>query len=458
MKISFKHLLIWVSLAYAVSCIPIEDTFEPTINDLFVGDTYFLEDTLTAETILTDNFGLEVAYVEIVQIAGETASDWTVSDSVSLRGGRRFEFAYQSVIPQNAAPGLYEITVEVIDAGGNSSFIRRRFNLLGDIRGPIFIEELDLFQDPSRTEIFEIVNGRYRVCRQSILVVEGKAIDNIGIRRITAQLGDFPANTRLIDPPVDTLSLLGAFNGSLIVPIDVPDDTELELVVTVTDTDGNQRSDSIPIIVNCDDEIPIIDSIRFDVNFDGNNTVNLIELDSFQVTSIGLRDNRALENLLVFFNPIGEEVDTLYNIPLNGVPEADSAYVIGQNGGDPIRFILPSVAQFGDVYQAVFVITDTVGNLSEVEVFTIGVDNDAGPRITVAELEVNNTLIESDSTNGTAASPFMVQEFDQIEILGKVEDDRSIENVTVLWGEETAQEGVLNYSPGFTLTTFDFDN
>lgn len=453
----FVRLLLFFALAYTSACIPIEDTFGPRINNLFVQDRYAVQDTLIATSILTDNFSLEKAYINIVQIAGATASPWQVSDSLDL-AGRRFEFEYKTFIPLNAVPGTYEINIEVLDAGGNRTFLRGSFLVTADVRGPVILEDIDLLiEDPAAP--YQIIDGRYRLCRQSLILLQGKVTDNVGIRRISAQLGNLPGVTRLIDPPVDTLFVEDAFGNDLRVPATIADGTELDLVVEVTDIEGNTVRDTVLIIVDCDDEIPLISDIAFDPELDSLGNLELIEGESFEVTELFISDNRALETLYIFFNPVGEDLDTVYQVPLNSISEADIAYV--QNRlGDRLNFSLPPEAEFGATYQILFLASDTSGNFSEPSTYTINVRNDTPPRITVAEVLINNVLQEADSTQGTAAAPFLIRPRQQVSLLGKITDDREIRRIEVSWGLEGREQNIQTLTSGQLIgtTTFDFDD
>ncbi|MGF1533994.1 MAG: DUF4625 domain-containing protein [Bernardetiaceae bacterium] len=435
------------------ACIPIEDAFNPNINDLDVGDQYALEDTLRVRAILTDNFNLTRAFIEIVQIAGERESPWQISDSLHLQG-RRFELEYKAKIPLDAVPGTYEVSVVVVDAGGNESFLRGRFVVRGDIRGPQEIEPIRLLEPAD--DPFLIVDGRTVVCRQTLLQLEGVIRDNIGIARVRAQLGDLPGITRLVTPSQEEVRLQEVFADGIRIPSNIPNGQTLDLLIEATDTDNNTIRRTIPLLVFCDDVAPLIENLSTSPAFDSlSREVNVIEGGVLTITDLLVSDDLGLDRLWVFFNPIGSTRDTLYNLLLDDAFALNLDDLEAINNG-PLVLPLPEVARFGDRYEVVLLARDMSGNLSEPQGLVINVRNDAAPRITITEVLINNRLQESDTTQGTAARPYQIRERERVNLRGKITDDRQLSEIAFVWGG--TQVLLLNESDLGNTAVFDLED
>lgn len=456
---SLRRFWYWSVLVYLTACIPIEDTFEPNINNLIVAPEFAVDDTLRAVAVLTDNFALREAIVRITQISGESESPWSVRDTLSLEG-RRFEFEYQTVIPLDAVVGTYDINVEVFDEGGNNTFLRGSFLVTEDTRGPVIIEPLRLIEPAD--EPFRFINGRAVVCRQDILQLAGKAADNIGIERVSVQPNNLPGISRIITPPVDTLDLEGVFGNDLRIPVSVQNGTEIDLVVRVTDVEGNDVPDTLRVLVSCDDTPPTIDTLGFTPAADSLGVVRVLEGETFEISTLTVSDNAALERLFILFNPATPTAtpDTSYNIALNNFQIADIAYLRQQLSGQPIEFQLPDEAEFGDEYEVFVFVTDTSGNASIPKTTSVFVQNDVAPRITIAEVRSEGALLESDTTTGSAALPFQLAARDPFTIQGKITDDRALRSIDVRWGVEGSEATILSLDEAALngATVFDFED
>lgn len=427
MKRIFVYIVLLASSLGA--CIPIEDRFDPNSSEFDVLDIFHVRDTFKFDIIFTDNAELDKALIQITQETGVFPATWQITDSVAL-AGRRFEYLYDTLIPLGTNEGRYKIEVLIFDVGGNTKTITDLFEVVGDIRGPVFSLEVAILNMEKDSE------GRYVACRLQIPELEGYVVDNIGISKIEAQIEGFPKIARVLAAGIDSVSLRGFFGNDLRIPDNVGDREELDLTLTATDIDGNVSSKVVKIIVDCDDQVPTIEVLQTVPELSSTNQVSVITGEEFIISSAKIRDDRVIQDLFVLFNERDADKDTVLVKSINVVDSVAIEDILGE-----IAVQIPETALIGSKYDFVMIATDTSRNVSKPFLVEITVVEDQAPRIIVS-----NTLIDDLDTLLTKgiSGENPIGAGQEVRIEGKVEDDLGLTYYRVFWGIEGQEARIVN--------------
>lgn len=426
-----KRIFIYIVLLgfSIVSCIPIEDRFNPNSSEFDVLDIFHVQDTFKFDIIFTDNAELDKAFIQITQETGVFPATWQITDSVTL-AGRRFEYLYDTLIPLQANEGRYKIEVLIVDVGGNTKTITDLFEVQGDVRSPVFSIQVDILNMEKDEE------ERHVACRLQIPDLEGYVVDNIELSKIEAQIEGFPKVTRVLTPGIDSVSLRGFFGSDLRIPDNVVDREELDLTLMATDIDGNISTKIVKIIVDCDDQIPTVAVLQTAPELNSSNQVSVIRGEEFIVTSAQIKDNRFIQDLFVLFNERDAAKDTVLNQSINIADSINIEDILGE-----IAVRIPEDALIGSKYDFVMFATDTSQNISEPLRIEITVAQDQAPRIIVSNTLIDN--LDTLLTKGiTGRNPIKAGQ--ELRIEGKVEDDLGLEYYRVFWGIEGQEVRVVD--------------
>jgi hypothetical protein len=407
-------------------CVPIEDLSKPLIGEFILQREYNVSDTIRLQTILSDNFGINRVQIEINPV-GTLALPWTYIKNRDSVGARVLNLDESKVIPSNISLGEYELILTIIDVSGLEQTTSRRFIVSGDVSEPTFTDvilpELELIGD-----------NLYQGCRSDFIKIAGTARDNVGLREIRAQFGNFPPIVRALTGQ-DSVDLTAVFGNALIIPTNVDNGTTLPLQLQATDTEGNvSRIAAINILVKCDDAIPIINSLITDpLNVAG--LIEVIQGERLFITGGQVTDDEGLDSIFIYFVN-GNTETILLEQDISGSTSVNLANVFGDIGVP-----IPSTARVGNRYKIVALATDISGNESVAYVATILITRNAPPQILVA-----NTYIDDVETNFSLTTPNSLSAGSTVRVEGKVEEDVALEYYRITWGVE-----------GQELTIVDFD-
>jgi hypothetical protein len=450
-------VLIW-------SCIPIVDKISPTIQDFNnFRLTYHVQDTILLFMTYRDNDRLDSVTININRQVPPASNLWRYFSKRSIKG-RRFEDTIRIPIPRNAATGIYDLEVKLLDFSKLQSFPKDTiFELLGDNRAP-FVSNLFVTNTGGGNIPQTDALGRFITCRSSVIRFSGLAIDNILVREVRASLTDItvaPAVNLLNTARVvtgDTIRLANLFDNDIRIPSTIANGRTLQLTVTALDGEGNQSTaQRVNFVVNCDDQAPNFAVVRTSPQIAPNREVGVIEGSNFRFLDATATDDSGLGLLTITFNQVNQTRNTVFQRNLNGTKSIDIDSLLALS---PNLFQLPANALSGAIYELVVTVRDQAGNTIQPFQILITVIRDEPPFVFVANTYVDNVEVRlrpiaSISTGGDIILN-QIGRGQVLQIEGKIEEDRALEYVRIAWGP-TGQETQIVDLKGTDITLpFDF--
>ncbi len=449
-------VLIW-------SCIPIVDKIAPTIQDFSnFRLTYHVQDTILLFMTYRDNDRLDSVSININRQVPPAANPWRYFSKRSIRG-RRFEDTIRIPIPRNAATGIYDLDVRLLDFSKLQSRPQDTiFELLGDNRAPIISRLL-----VTNTGVGNIpqtdAQGRFITCRSSVIRFSGFVTDNIRVREVRASLTDItvaPAVNLLNTARVvtgDTIRLANLFDNDIRIPSNIANGRTLQLTLTAIDGEGNlSTAQRLNFVVNCDDQAPTFAVVRTTPQIAPSREVGVIEGSRFQILDATAADDTGLGLLTVTFNQVNQARNTVLQRNLGGAKRVriDSLLALTPN-----LFQLPANAIPGAIYELVVTITDLSGNSIQPFQILITVIRDEPPVVFVANTYIDNKevrLIRSSGLAGGTAALNQIGRGQVLQVEGKVEEDRALEYIRIFWGPTGQETQVVDLKGADITLPFDF--
>ncbi|WP_375560683.1 Ig-like domain repeat protein [Bernardetia sp. OM2101] len=439
-----KYLIVslfFLSLIIGFSrCVPIEDLLAPTISNLTINNQYNITDTIFLDAILTDNFGIDTVRIDIKKTDGISTLDTTIllnSDSIKARLLNLSQYKLVR-IPVEAALGEYKLTLTVTDRktkngqAPNKTTTNRFFSVGKDVDAPSFPDVL-------LPDIIPFIDGNYVVCRDELVPLLGIARDNVGLQKITARFrfvdGSFSDRPIISNVSGDTVNLDGVFDTRLIFP-NRPNNERFFLILTATDTENNTREIEIPFVINCDTEIPIIESI--DTNIKGSITqngdsINVIQGQELFITG-GLITDRlgTLDRLIIYLEDRteGEIVnDTLFSEVISG-----ESYTISDN--IPV-FSFRSTPRIGkEFYSLKIKAIDAAGNESDIRDIKLFIAENLPPNFSELAFTLASNFDFQRTFSDDQNRPMVISAATNYRLINRLKDDLLLDSYEINWGIE----------------------
>lgn len=407
-------------------CVPIEDLARPLIGEFNLKSEYNVSDTIRLQAILSDNFGINKVRIEIKPVQS-VALPWIYIKSRDSVGARLLNLDESKVIPSNISLGEYELTLTIIDVSGLERTISKKFVISGDVSDPTFVDvilpELELIGD-----------NLYKACRSDLIKIGGTVRDNVGLKELRVQLGSFPPIVRALTGQ-DSVDLSSAFSNSIIVPTNVANGTTIPLQFQATDIEGNiSRSVTINILIECDDELPVINSLTTNLTLTNSGLVEVIQGQKLFITDGKITDDDEIDSVFIYFVDKNNELLLKAQKVESGNSTISLAAIFGN-----IAVPIPSTARVGSTYEIVVVATDVSGNESVAYIVKILITRNASPQILIA-----STYVNSEEVNFSFASLNAIPAGAKVRVEGKVEEDVALEYYRVTWGTEGKEETIVD--------------
>jgi hypothetical protein len=440
-----SFVLIW-------SCIPIVDRIAPTIQDVNnLRLTYHLQDTIKLFLTYRDNDRLDSATIKISRQvpASNNPLEQTI---VRKMRGRRFEDTIRIFIPRNTPLGIYNLRVQLQDFAKLQAVPRDTiFELLGDNRPPVFVTQPQVISTGVGNIPERDLMGNFITCRSSVIQLAGTIADNIRLREIRVSLNDGATNllntARVVTS--DTVRLLGLFDRDIRIPSDIADGKVLRMTITAIDGNNNSVSQNINFIVNCDDQAPAINITRTNPQVNASREVNIIEGNGFSILEGTVTDNKGLGTLVITFNELNQTRRTVVERNLNGARSIKIEELLASIPNSASLFQIPTNATPGSIFELIVAIRDQSGNVATPYRVLITVIRDEVPSIFVTRVSIDNREIILASAN-------LVARGQTVQIDGKIEEDRGLEYIQILWGPEGQESTIVNLKGSNITLPFDF--
>jgi hypothetical protein len=388
--------------------------------------------------VFTDNEQLDSLVVAIRKNAVTgTGEEWEPVITRRIQG-RRLEDSVKIPIPARAQLGRYDLVITIFDRAGNLNRTVNTFELRGDNRPPQILEAILLGLDRDAA-------GNYIACRQSVFDFTGRIQDNIALSEVRAVIPGVIDVRRLIQG--SSVNLNGLFGRDLRLPESVQDNSRLVLTLSATDANNNTASVTFNVLINCDDQPPIIEILRTQPQINAQRETRIIEGTSFSILEGTLQDNRRLSRLNITFNRASDLLrDTVFRANFNTAGPVQLGTLLAAQ-----RFALPPDAIPGQVFELVLFATDSAGNSAPPFRIQLNVTKDEPPLILLAEVRINGVLTELREN-----AEVLLPSASFVEIAGKIQDDLALEFVEILWGPR-GNEGVLARLGAAQLQNLPFD-
>lgn len=246
------HNIALYFILYAVftSCIALEDNFDPSINSMDINEEsiFFYKDTFNLQVTFSDNFLIEEATVSIGKVNDENTSTVKFEyDSTYEVNARAIVIDSALVVPPHVSIGTYYLSLRNKDAGGNIIEDTTFFQIGTDTLGPSVDGDVDVVSAiPGNTEATVF-------CRGERIYLDGMLIDNIGLAKVSVQIGDsYPILFPLQGESVNINSIV---QKKLFIPNDIVNGTT-NLTLIIEDLFGNTSTYIKQLTINCDDVAP----------------------------------------------------------------------------------------------------------------------------------------------------------------------------------------------------------
>ncbi|AFM05662.1 hypothetical protein Fleli_3333 [Bernardetia litoralis DSM 6794] len=418
-------------------CVKIQDLIAPTIEEFALNEQYNITDTIFLDVNLFDNFVIESTTINIKSLEGTSSLDTTLvisSDSIKARSLNLID--YPIYIPADAILGEYKLTITVTDGikeennteDPNITTTEKFFAVNGDIEKPNFYFPNVILPD---------IDGvsQSPACQLQVLIVQGVATDNVGLREIRAQLIGQNSGTvyltirEIFAAPNEpnSVDLQDFFDDNLTIPTNVPNGN-LILKLIAIDIEGHEYSVTDTILVDCDRIHP--DIIELTTNrSSSNNEIQVIQGQELFITGGLVTDNQELDSIFIYLDDDSDSAtptstDTLIARKIDGLSfnltELDSISV------------LPLVPRLGiGFYKIRMEVVDAVGNRTT-QIFNIRININLPPTPTVNNIYIDNIEFE-DFRASNSNTPIPILAASIIEILIKIEEDVALLNYKITW-------------------------
>jgi hypothetical protein len=457
--------LLWLVCLGFVGCIPLVDERLPSILELEDGevkirDLYYYNDTLVFKIAFRDNNSLDSVSVNVRPAEQRSLNnrDFVYNERIRVRG-RRLERTFRIPIPLTRnfrTVGEYQLRVRVRDRYDNIRDNFWFFDLKADSVAPVFeglALQLPRSQDP---------RADYVACRSQVIRVLGRVKDNLLLKRVGVNFSGALNGERqeeIVRAFFDqSISLDTFFKANLSVPARAADgeiltmtfyayDTAIDNRATAPDPfSGNLRTQTIRVLVNCDDRPPVVSVRSVSPRFVGLNEVALVERGTFRILQATATDDKALLAVYAAFNRDDAELQIVDSLVLGGTVSSVDLVSAGLN----LNFTAPPTARVGDVFRVSLFAVDTALNYSEFNTIKVNIVENQNPTIEITDTYVNG-FQRSFSTQDIA--PLSVASGDIIRFDGKVDDDYRLASVSVLWNGSNVFNST-NPSTPFDLASF----
>jgi hypothetical protein len=476
-----RHTIFWLLVfgiaTFLFACVDVQDVIDPRFQfvvnseDGIIKDTYYYGDSISFEVTFTDNSSIVKSEVAIGKESSDpinnpvditdTVSSWGIyiTELADLSGSRFVQRIVNEKIPtifkgEFLDPGTYFIYLSVEDVGGTFIDFKETFTIVADQTEPtITIDGLGLQKDAS---------DNYEACVGFVVPVDGYVKDNTKIKslqyRFTRESNTSEFSTsepQVINSDVPTendsvyiATIFGEFGVTIpsqIAGVDVESETLLFTVIATDTFNNKSTSTSIPIVVNCDTEIPTIQVLKTTPVLNSNLVFDIPVGGSFSIDSIRFTDISGLGDialdlrkgsLSVIAQNIGIPagvVDTTF------VDESSFQFIGGTNTGDLFSII-------GNIYTLTITATDleSPANVATIRI-TLNTVEDASPTIEVVDLLINpdnqviDTIFINVSDGGIFNATDVIVRAEAIPVVsyliasGKVQDDIGISSIEFIW-------------------------
>jgi hypothetical protein len=232
----------------------------------------------------------------------------------------------------------------------------------------------------------------------------------------------------------DSVDLASVFGNSIIIPTNVANGTTLPLQLQATDIEGNvSQVAAIDILVECDDNIPVINLLITDPALNAAGLVEVIQGQELFITGGVITDDDELDSLFIYFVD-GNTETLLVEEDISGNTTANLATLFGD-----ISVPIPTTTRVGDSYEIVVLATDISGNESVAYIADILITRNAPPQILVA-----NTYINDIETNFSLTNANAIPAGSTVRVEGKIEEDVALEYYKITWGIEGQEETIVD--------------
>ncbi|PIY07646.1 MAG: hypothetical protein COZ18_16390 [Flexibacter sp. CG_4_10_14_3_um_filter_32_15] len=423
--------LLSLSLVIGFSrCVPIEDLLDPSIGEFTLQEQYNVTETIFLDVVLFDNFGIDTVQIDIKPIGFNSSFDTTIilsNDSIKARSLNLQQFAVTN-IPSTAILGSYELTLTVIDVSGRRAItnISKRFVVEGDVSEPDFN-----FPDVILPEI----NGTSQTpaCQLQALIVIGKAIDNVGLKEIRAQLlnerGDstyFTLRREFSPIREDSVDLAALFGNDLRIPSTVPNGNIILRLIAIDET-GNERVIDYTLLVDCDRILPVINSITTTPTLNtSNSTVEVIEGQELFITDGLITDiNGLVRSISVYFNGS--------NTPFKTWSVNNESVKMDTLLDMPLLIPIPSNAANQDTYTFKIEATDLANNKATKE-FIIDIIPNQPPNLLELRFALASNFNDVIEFSSNPNAPVSISPDTPYRLINRITDDLLLESYEVNWG------------------------
>lgn len=417
-------------------CVPIEDLLPPTVGQFTLNEQYNISDTIRLRAVIADNFGVSTYRIDIEPIDSTNTNLWRYTKTDSVKA-RLLDLDTIIIIPSNPSfVGDYELVLTVFDASGKTKTSSGNFSVGKDADAPSFLDVLlpnidGVSQSPA--------------CQLQVLIVQGTATDNVGIKEIRGQLISENGNTVYLtiretfaapNEPTN-VDLQDFFSNKLLIPASVPNGN-LIVKLTAIDIEDNERSIEETILVNCDRIPPVIGEIITNPNNELNEEgkLEIIQGQELAITNAIITDDNELDKIIVYFEARGEEIilaDSTFSI-------AVSSTSLSEVFGD-ISVPVPSDALDTEEYEIRVEATDAAGNKTEKIVVVDMIENEAPDLSELAFAQapfVNPITLSSELGN-----PVTIIAGTSYQLINRIEDDLGLFSYTATWQKGQEQPVVV---------------
>ncbi len=452
--------LLWALLILAVGCIPLVDEKLPTIveiedGEVRVRDLYYYDDSIVFKIAFRDNNSLDSVRIDIRPSENRalTASDFRYTERIKVKG-RRLERTFRVVVPKFSTLGDYQLRVRVLDKYNNRRENFWKFQLKADSIAPTFeglALQLPRSQDP---------RADYVACRSQVVRVTGRVRDNLLLKRVGVNFSG-TLNGQNQEEIVRVLynrfiSLDTFFKSNLVIPTRSNDgdiltmtfyayDSAIDNRATAPDPfSGNLRTQTIRVLITCDDQPPTISVGSVSPRFVSGREVALVQEGTFRISSATASDDKALLAVYAAFNRDDSDLILVDSVLAGGAKTLDLV-AAGMN----LNFTAPRTARIGDVFRVTLFAVDTALNYSEFYTIKLNIIENQPPIIQITDTYVSGERVAFSSNENipTSVSAGSVIRFD-----GKVDDDYRLSRIDVSW------QGVNVFSTTAPTTPFDLSS
>ncbi|MBD0405091.1 hypothetical protein [Flammeovirga sp. EKP202] len=382
-----------------ISCIALEDEFDPTVTTDVVSDKiYYYKDSFPVAITFKDNALIEESKVkfqiENPQLIANDTVIFAFEKTFSEVLARQLQFDTTFIVPSYVRTGRYLMEISNKDAGNNFIVDTAYFLIGADVQSPVI-------ENFSVTSAIEGNLENEAFCRAERIVVNALVTDNIALKRIGVSIADatpryFQANS------IDTIDVAELVQRQLFIS-DSLENGVYNLKLIAEDVFGNTIEETTQINVNCDDQPAVFVSYQEEsgIEIPSNRIVTLFPGEQFSLNSLvftdaGGLDSARLEVSRIGVAPsIGEPApvvnETPIEVDLQGVNEQDLAQVFNN---DDFQFSFDLLdTQAGETIFINITVKDGEQTWEEATFFRFSLvaKEDLAPIIRIADLVIDGT-------------------------------------------------------------------